>query len=359
MIHRSGDSTCADHALYLVGIDFTAPVIPPARIMLWPGHCQAPIQRGTYLAMNAIPNPGEEPAAMPDEERLDMRVTVSCAARLHLGFFDLEGSLGRRFGSIGLSLDQPVTRIVARRSETTRVSGPEHERVARYLTLMCSRLGLAGHHEIEVREAMPPHAGLGSGTQLALAVAAAVRRLHGFPDDPRGDAAYLGRGARSGIGIGLFSHGGLVIDGGKGRLDGPPPLLVRTAVPEAWRVLLVLDRDRQGLSGSRERAAFDALEPMDAAVSGAICRLVLMQALPALAERDFAKFRCGDHGDPGPCRRLLRTKPGRPFHQPRCWGRVAPAGGGWRDRNRPEFLGANRFRLRCQRQRGSPARKHS
>jgi beta-ribofuranosylaminobenzene 5'-phosphate synthase len=240
--------------------------------------------------MSAIPNPGEEPAAMPDEGRHDIRVTVSCSARLHLGFFDLEGSLGRRFGSIGLSLDQPVTRLVGRRSETTRISGPEHERVARYLTLMCSHLGLAGHHEIEVQGTMPPHAGLGSGTQLALAVAATVRRLHGFADDPRGDAAYLGRGARSGIGIGLFSQGGLVIDGGKGSMDGPPPLLVRTAVPEAWRVLLLLDRDRQGLSGSRERAAFDALEPMDAAVSGAICRLVLMQALPALAERDLQNF---------------------------------------------------------------------
>jgi beta-RFAP synthase len=137
---------------------------------------------------------------------------------------------------------------------------------------------------------MPPHAGLGSGTQLALAVAAAVRRLHGLPEDARGDATQLGRGARSGIGIGLFSQGGLVIDGGKGSLDGPPPLLVRTAVPEAWRVLLVLDRDRQGLSGSKERAAFEALAPMDAAVSGAICRLVLMQALPALTERDLPNF---------------------------------------------------------------------
>jgi beta-ribofuranosylaminobenzene 5'-phosphate synthase len=240
--------------------------------------------------MNAIPNTGEEPAAVPDEERLDGGVTVSCAARLHLGFFDLEGGLGRRFGSIGLSLDRPVTRIVARRSDTTRVSGPEHERVARYLTVMCSSLGLVGQHTIEVREAMPPHAGLGSGTQLALAVAAAVRRLHSLPEDARGDAARLGRGARSGIGIGLFSQGGLVIDGGKGSLEGPPPLLVRTAVPEAWRVLLVLDRDRQGLSGSQERAAFDALEPMDATVSGAICRLVLMQALPALAERDLQNF---------------------------------------------------------------------
>jgi beta-ribofuranosylaminobenzene 5'-phosphate synthase len=248
------------------------------------------VQRGTYPAMSAIPNPREEPAADPDEERADGCVMVSCSARLHLGFFDLEGGLGRRFGSIGLSLDRPVTRLVARHAAATRVGGSEHERVARYLMLVCAHLGLRGHHDIEVEQAMPSHAGLGSGTQLALAVAAAVRRLHGCRDDPRADAACLGRGSRSGIGIGLFSQGGLVIDGGKGSLDAPPPLLVRAAVPEAWRVLLVLDRSREGLSGSRERAAFDSLGPMDAAVSGAICRLVLMQALPALAEHDLSRF---------------------------------------------------------------------
>jgi beta-ribofuranosylaminobenzene 5'-phosphate synthase len=240
--------------------------------------------------MKAIPNQREEPAAVPIEERIDGSVTVSCSARLHLGFFDLEGGLGRRFGSIGLSLDHPTTQLIARRTSTTRVTGPEQERAARYLTQMRAHLGLPGHHTIEVQQAMPPHAGLGSGTQLALAVATAIRRLHNYPDDQRGDAEHLGRGTRSGIGIGLFSQGGLVIDGGKGTQSGPPPLLVRTAVPEAWRVLLVLDRDHQGLSGARERAAFDALKPMDPAVAGAICRLVLMQALPALAEHDFAGF---------------------------------------------------------------------
>jgi beta-RFAP synthase len=256
--------------------------------------------------MSAIPNPAQEPANVMDEERICAAVTVSTTARLHLGFFDLEGGLGRRFGSIGLSVDQPVTQLVARRSVTTQICGPEHERVARYLTLMCAHLDLPEQYEIEIRETIPPHAGLGSGTQLALAAATAVRRLDGRPDDPRTDAVQLGRGARSGIGIGLFSQGGLVIDGGqrggqggdnggghwgsRGSSAGPPPQVVRAAVPDAWRVLLLLDRDRQGLSGSREQAAFNALPPMDAAVSGAICRLVLMQVLPALAERDFASF---------------------------------------------------------------------
>jgi beta-ribofuranosylaminobenzene 5'-phosphate synthase len=274
--------------------------------------------------MNAIPNPREEPAIVLEEQQNVASVTVSCTARLHLGFFDLEGGLGRRFGSIGQSLDQPATRLVARRSGTSRVSGPEHERVARYLAQMCAHLGVVGHHDIEIEQAVPPHAGLGSGTQLALAVATAVRRLHGLVDDPRGDAALLDRGARSGIGIGLFSQGGLVIDGGRGTLPGPPPLLVRAAMPEAWRVLLVLDRHREGLSGSQERAAFDSLGPMDPAVSGAICRLVLMQALPALAEGDLPAFgsaitaiqgHVGDYFAPSQGGRFTSPNVGAALHQ--------------------------------------------
>jgi beta-ribofuranosylaminobenzene 5'-phosphate synthase len=225
-----------------------------------------------------------------DNSGFDAAVTVCCTARLHLGFFDPGGGTGRRFGSFGLSLDQPATRLIARHADETRVSGPEQDRVARYLAAMRAHLGSAAHYAIEIVQAMPPHAGLGSGTQLALAVAAALRRLEGLPDDPRGDAQRLERGARSGIGIGLFSRGGLVVDGGRGQRAEPPPLLARLEVPEAWRVLLVLDPDRAGLSGPQERSAFDALAPMDPAVSGAICRLVLMQALPALAEADLASF---------------------------------------------------------------------
>ena len=36
-----------------------------------------------------------------------MRVRVETAARLHMGFVDLHGGLGRRFGSIGVGLTEP------------------------------------------------------------------------------------------------------------------------------------------------------------------------------------------------------------------------------------------------------------
>lgn len=247
-------------------------------------------------------------------------VEVHAAARLHLGFLDLNGALGRRFGSIGLALDAPRLRLVLRRSTATRVRGPGHERAARALAGVVRHLGLPDGHDLRIVEAIPPHAGLGSGTQLALAVAAAVRALHGLPPDPVEDARRLGRGGRSGVGLGLFQTGGLVVDAGRGAREAPPPVVARAAVPAAWRVVLVMDPACEGLSGAGERAAFAALPPLPAASAGLICRHVLMQALPALGEGNLANFGAaittiqevlGDHFAPAQGGRFTSAAVGR------------------------------------------------
>jgi beta-RFAP synthase len=151
-------------------------------------------------------------------------------------------------------------------------------------------LSLRGGHRIRVSEVVPAHAGLGSGTQLALAVATGLRSLHNLPHDVAGDALRLGRGARSGIGIGLFSRGGLVVDGGRGDGERLAPIICRLPVPEDWRILVILDPQRQGIHGPEEGATMAALPNMCAADAARLCRLVLMQALPALADHDLANF---------------------------------------------------------------------
>jgi beta-RFAP synthase len=207
-----------------------------------------------------------------------------------MGFLDLSGASGRRFGSIGMALDAPQTRVILRRAPHTRVDGEEQSRAARHLETLQRALDIRGHFALLVERAIPAHAGLGSGTQLALCIAAALRRLHDLPSDLEGDAARLGRGRRSGIGIALFRSGGFVVDGGRGPATPIPPLLTRVKVPPQWRVLLLLDRTHRGLSGEAEVAAFADLPPMPATTADRICRLVLMQALPALAEADLPAF---------------------------------------------------------------------
>jgi beta-ribofuranosylaminobenzene 5'-phosphate synthase len=217
-------------------------------------------------------------------------VTVTIPARLHLGFLDLNGGLGRRFGSIGLAISRLRTRISIAPAAHMRVSGPESERVCRYVEIMHRVLGLTAAHEVRVEEAVPSHAGLGSGTQLALAVASAMRRLHGLPLDIRGDAFQLDRGARSGVGIALFDRGGLVVDGGRGAREGPAPIISHIPFPQHWRVLVVLDPLRQGVHGAHEIAAFTRLPPASAAEAAHLCRLLVMRILPSLAEMDLPTF---------------------------------------------------------------------
>ena len=217
-------------------------------------------------------------------------MTVTASARLHLGFLDLNGELGRSFGSFGLAISDLHTRVVISRAAVPRVSGPDNERARRYLERLQVLLSLDGAHHVQIAEAIPGHAGLGSGTQLALALAAGIRTLHNMPLDIRGDAFHLGRGRRSGVGIGLFESGGVVVDGGCGDRTRVAPIVSRLPFPDQWRILLVLDRKRIGVHGEEESAAFARLPAFAATDAARICRLVLMQAQPALAEADLVSF---------------------------------------------------------------------
>jgi beta-ribofuranosylaminobenzene 5'-phosphate synthase len=221
---------------------------------------------------------------------VETQVTVRATARLHLGFLDLHGGLGRRFGSLGMAVDGPETRVSLRPAPHRIVKGPEAERAEWYLARLEAALGVPRGHALQVEEAIPAHSGLGSGTQLALAVGAAVRRLYRLPLDPGADAALLGRGMRSGIGIALFQSGGFVVDGGRRPGGGLPPLIARLPIPECWRVLLIRDCARRGLFGPNEHAAFASLAEMPETQADRLCRLVVMQVLPALAEADLPRF---------------------------------------------------------------------
>ena len=103
-------------------------------------------------------------------------VRVHAPARLHFGFLDLHGGLGRRFGSIGLAVDAPSIDLTARPAAALRVDGFEAGRARGYAEAAARHLGIAGHAALQVDQAIPAHAGFGSGTQLALSVAAAAGR---------------------------------------------------------------------------------------------------------------------------------------------------------------------------------------
>jgi beta-ribofuranosylaminobenzene 5'-phosphate synthase len=220
-------------------------------------------------------------------------VRVEAPARLHFGFLDLHGGLGRRFGSIGLAIDAPSLALTARRARQLAVEGPEADRVRGYAQAAAAHLGRAADLAITVERVIPAHAGFGSGTQLALAVAAAMARLNGEPFAPDAFAASLDRGNRSGVGLRAFTEGGLIVDGGRGPDGGPPPVIARLPYPDAWRIVLILDPGMAGVHGTREVEAFRDLPRFPEMQAAEICRITLMQVLPAAALADPQGFGAG------------------------------------------------------------------
>ena len=220
-------------------------------------------------------------------------VQVTASARLHLGFLDLNGDLGRRFGSIGLAIDAFFTRVHLGEASSLEVLGEERERCARLARRVAGSLGLDIHKQLIVSKAIPPHAGLGSGTQLALAIAAAFRRSARLPINAREDARLTDRGARSGVGVALFERGGLALDVGRGPNTEIPPVVASMTFPRDWRILLILDPRMEGAHGADEIRAFAELPPFSAEAAGEICRRTLMQILAGAAEQDLAAFGDG------------------------------------------------------------------
>lgn len=234
----------------------------------------------------------------------------------------------RSHGGVGIMLDRPPLQVRLRRAGRLEARGLHAERALGYAKacLDAWRLGDAGC-AIEVVTAPAAHVGLGSGTQLGLAVAAGIRHLfalgseahapvgasHPMQDDLEPSehdwlfdthdalefARITGRGRRSCVGVYGFSRGGLIIEAGRMVRDSGDdddvtrefsPMVARVRLPTAWRGVLLVARDAAGISGEAERAAFARLQPVSREITGELSRIALTELLPAAVEGKFIEF---------------------------------------------------------------------
>lgn len=219
-------------------------------------------------------------------------VTVETSARLHFGLLDLRGVSGRRFGGIGAAAPGITTRVSVEPSASVEAQGDDATRAAEFARRFIAHHGLPGGARITVERAVPSHAGLGSGTQLGLAVARALAEIHGIATAAPALARAVGRARRSAVGMWTFEGGGFVVEGGH-RLDDDsvmPPLVSRVAFPASWRCVVVIPDALPGVSGEAEAQAFASLPAPNAAEVDRVATLVLLRMLPGLAENDIAAF---------------------------------------------------------------------
>jgi beta-ribofuranosylaminobenzene 5'-phosphate synthase len=223
------------------------------------------------------------------------RLQIRTPSRLHFGLFGWGPEIVRQFGGIGLMIDSPGVQLSVERAPTWVTDGPLANRLEEIVAQLRERMLESGctlpPARISVQSAPEEHVGLGVGTQLSLAVARAVLKLAGLLDPGPAELARLtGRGARSGIGLHGFQHGGLIVDGGRKREGAVPPLLARASFPDDWQILIAQPPGSGGLHGFDESQAFAKLPPISRGAVDALCRLALLEILPAVIEHDLEAF---------------------------------------------------------------------
>lgn len=228
--------------------------------------------------------------------RLQM-ISVQTPARLHLGFLDLNGGLGRHFGSIGLAVNSHHTKLSLSETDNRQpagisISDSVHNKISKLINQFYFTLGTHiptsfRRTNVNVHSLIPEHSGLGSGTQLALVIGRLLATYHQLDIPTPKIAQALDRGKRSGIGISTFDSGGFVVDAGLGAHSVTPAQLFQRDFPAQWRLVLLMDKNHQGIHGQTEIQAFQQLPTFPLQHSQRICHLTLMQLLPALIEQDI------------------------------------------------------------------------
>ncbi|WP_292756491.1 beta-ribofuranosylaminobenzene 5'-phosphate synthase family protein [Methylophaga sp. UBA2689] len=227
-------------------------------------------------------------------------ICVQAPARLHLGFLDLNGGLGRHFGSIGLAVDSHHTKLSLSDSDDQltsdiSVTDSSSQKITKlikqfYLTLGANIPTDLRRVSLTIHSLIPEHAGLGSGTQLALVIGQILAKYHQLDIPTEKIALAMDRGKRSGIGISTFDTGGFVVDAGLGPNSQTPVRLFQQDFPSQWRLVMLMDKSHQGIHGQTEIQAFQQLPTFPLQHSQRICHLTLMQLLPALIEQDIQLF---------------------------------------------------------------------
>lgn len=229
---------------------------------------------------------------------------VKTPSRIHMTLIDMNASLGRMDGGMGLALEEPCIKISAKKADEVTAEGPLKERAEDAARKVFKALGFGGGVKIDVLNAYSQHAGLGSGTQVGLAAGMAVCKLYKEDVSLKELAEIIGRGGTSGIGVAAFESGGFILDGGhsiKEKKDflpsaaskaSPPPVLARYDFPD-WKIAIVMPKVEKVFADAREIDIFQKFCPIPIGQVERLSRLILMKILPSIVEEDIETFGKG------------------------------------------------------------------
>ncbi|MFX1366025.1 MAG: beta-ribofuranosylaminobenzene 5'-phosphate synthase [Promethearchaeota archaeon] len=241
-----------------------------------------------------------------------LRITTPC--RIHLSLIDENGYTGRVDGGIGLMLDRPNVVFEASNSaeefkiEAHRYYRESIEVINEIASKVFKKYNISNKNfHFNLKRYFPSHVGLGSKTQLSLAIATAITKLKNFTHLAHKDLTKLvERGGTSGIGWKGFKTGGFILDGGHDFGIGkeketflpssastsvsPAITIFRHDIPENWRFVLVIPNIKKGAYGDEEISVFKNFTPVQRSEVNEISNQVIMKILPGIIKKDLTCF---------------------------------------------------------------------
>ncbi|WP_089938616.1 beta-ribofuranosylaminobenzene 5'-phosphate synthase family protein [Candidatus Entotheonella palauensis] len=232
--------------------------------------------------------------------------TVRSPSRLHFTLIDMNGESGRIDGGLGVALDTPSLTLQFKQANHLKVHAC-HKKIAelarKELINMANAMGIMPNLEVHVKEVIPSHIGLGSGTQWRLCLLTALNHIYKCGLNHYQLISYSNRGGTSGVGIYTSLSGGILLDGGhalsdKSQFDPSdfcknihqPPLLLRYTFPEHWKIVLFIPDHLAGLSGKEEQDFMHANTPIPKHEAQEVSHTILMHLLPALVEKNLKEL---------------------------------------------------------------------
>lgn len=239
---------------------------------------------------------------------------IETPSRLHVTLIDLNGAYGRIDGGVGITIEKPRLILEAEPTSdethiifedphlSTSLMDDYRNKIVIASEKMMEHLDIEGSFTFTIKEAFPPHSGLGSGTQLSLAVGKMISKIYDHEIPAFQIAKIVGRGGTSGIGVASFDYGGFIVDGGHRSLEkpdflpssvsnaSPPPLIARYDFPDDWNIILAIPDIDSRVSGSNEVDIFQKYCPIPIGDVEKLSHILLMKMMPAVLEADLDSF---------------------------------------------------------------------
>ncbi|NOZ30928.1 MAG: hypothetical protein GXO68_03145 [Crenarchaeota archaeon] len=189
-----------------------------------------------------------------------MEVIVKAGSRLHAGFHIIGDKIHRiEYAGAGFYVDKPIIKVRVKECGEAIYEGPSDFRDP--VVHVIEKVGFTGCVRLE--EVPRRHSGLGSTTQVMLAVYHGIKLLRGegITEGDLLEAGFklLGRTKGSTVGTLLYVYGGFV--SGVGLPLPSDYSVLRLPIPSDWRFIIVIPDVARGLNEKEEGRHLDSPKP--------------------------------------------------------------------------------------------------